>query len=78
MLIASQKPTATSWDLGQLLAIGLADVKHICSAETRNRSRGFLLIHFILRLAANDGSKNQDAFFALLHESAEFVPRAAD
>src|ERR1700731_4529352 len=62
-------------DLRHLLAIRLADIKHVCSPETCNRSGGFFLILFILRLAANDGSKNQDAFFALLHEPAEFVPR---
>jgi len=41
----------------------------------QQKSRLFLIL-FILRLAANDGSKNQNAFFALLHKPAEFVPGA--
>ena len=34
-----------------------------------------MLILFVLRLPANDGSEDHDAFLALLHEAAQLVPR---
>jgi hypothetical protein len=64
-------------DLREFLPIGLADVEHIGSAKTSNRSGNILSILFMtLQTATNDRSQNQDSFFALLHEPAEFVPRA--
>jgi hypothetical protein len=61
--------------LRQLLAIGLADIEHVGSPETCDRSRFFVFL-VVLRVPANDGSENQDAFLALLYETAKLFPGA--
>src|SRR5260221_11435514 len=61
-------------DLRQFLAIGLADIEHIGSSKTCDGSRSLFPFFFVLRFATNDGSKNQDALLALLHEAAKLIP----
>jgi len=61
--------------LRQFLAIGLADIEYVGSPKPRDRNRSLVWLLVVLGLPANDGSENQDALLALLHEAAKLVPR---
>ncbi len=65
--------------LGKLCAFGLRHIEDIGGAEPNQNARvllGDVLLGFLVLLAANadDGSKNADAFLALLHLAAKLVP----
>jgi len=61
-------------DLREFLTIGLTDIEHIGSAKTCDGGRSLFPFFFVPRFATNDGSKNQDALLALLHEAAKLIP----
>src|ERR1700730_17871390 len=63
-------------DSRKFLTVRLADVETVRGPEPDSGRRfiGFRLFH-ALALRSNDWSENQNAFFALLHEASQFVPR---
>src|SRR6202008_3187723 len=63
-------------DLRHVLAVGLAHVKYVGSAEACDTRRLFFIVVGVARLASDYGSEDHDSFLTLPDEAAEFIPGA--